>query len=356
MNCAYRVLSELQFNTNILNLRHAGKVDHEHPITGMLRYFALIKRARHKPNQSSELLYPMPNSETWGAILQKVAADKGIELPNNDELELALYDQLGPPKDENRLPSPFGSFDAQSESDHSSDEEPVPTALSEDEVEEEPDLPAPRINSPPKEPPPLCEEQAKIIDQGIDVWHFAPNAIIRPKILDHQNMLDYDREGVLKQCPKRLLRCLRHEVSGSNIAMQPGGWVPVSEAIRGLTEEFTEYKSQSPKRDVLCVLEYANQGILPDSIEPYPRIQVKCVQRGFSPDNLEIPERMTNALGINMEHFIPFYGSKIPCAITHMRAGHRMTRKEGRNAPVPQRMWYLVHDRLDPGRRSNTTT
>ena len=78
------------------------------------------------------------------AVLQKVAADKGIELPNNDELELALFDQFGPPKGENRLPSPSGFVDSQSESDHSSDDEPVPTALSEDEVEE-PDLPAPRM-------------------------------------------------------------------------------------------------------------------------------------------------------------------------------------------------------------------
>ena len=57
MYCAYLVLSEFPFNSNILNFRHAGKVDHEHPITGMLRYFALIKRARRKPNQSSELPY-----------------------------------------------------------------------------------------------------------------------------------------------------------------------------------------------------------------------------------------------------------------------------------------------------------
>ena len=51
---------------------------------------------------------------------------------------------------------------------------------------------------------------------------------------------------------------------------------------------------------------------------------------------------MTNALGINMEHFIPFYGSKIPRVITHMRAGHGMTRKESRNAPVPKRVWYTT--------------
>ena len=91
---------------------------------------------------------------------------------------------LRPPKEESRLPSPSGFVDAQSESDHSSDDEPIPTALSEDEVEE-PDLPAPRTDSPPDEPPPLCDEQAKIMNQGIDVWHFAPNGIICPKILDH---------------------------------------------------------------------------------------------------------------------------------------------------------------------------
>ena len=135
------------------------------------------------------------------AILQKVAADKGIELPNNDELQLALYDQFGLPKEENRMPSPSGFVDAQPESDHSSHDEPIPTALFEDEVEE-PDLPAPRTNSPPDEPPPLCDEQAKIINQGIDVWHFAPTGTFRPNMLDHQNMSDYDREGVLKQCSK----------------------------------------------------------------------------------------------------------------------------------------------------------
>ena len=90
------------------------------------------------------------------AILQKVAADKGIDLPNNDELELVLYYQFGPPKEENRLPSPSGFVDAQSESDHSFDDEQIPTALFEDEGEE-PDLPAPRSHSPPDESPPLCE-------------------------------------------------------------------------------------------------------------------------------------------------------------------------------------------------------
>ena len=132
--------------------------------------------------------------------------------------------------------------------------------------------------------------------------------------------------------------------------MQPGGWAPVSEAIGGLTKSFTERNSQNPKRDLLCVLEYANKGVLPDSIEPYPRIQVKCVQRGFSPHNPEIPERMTNALGINMEYCISFYESEITCDHTHARLTRNDT--ERRNAPVPKRVWYTT----DPGRQSNSTT
>ena len=154
------------------------------------------------------------------AILKKVAADRSIDLPNDRELELALHDQFPLPMEENRLPSPSGYADAQSESDRSDDEQ-EPTALSEEEVEEH--LPAPRINSPPDESPPLCEAQAKIIDQGVDVWCFAPKGIIRPQIRDHENISDHDREIVLKRCSKRLLRCLRREVSGCNIAVQPGG-------------------------------------------------------------------------------------------------------------------------------------
>ena len=52
--------------------------------------------------------------------------------------------------------------------------------------------------------------------------------------------------------------------------------------------------------------------------------------------------QMSNTLGINMEQLIPFYGAKIPYVITHMRGGHGMTRKEGRNAPVPNRVWYTT--------------
>ena len=229
MYCAYLVLSELQFNSNVVNLRHAGKVDHEHPITGMLRYFALIRRERRKTSDSSEL--PYTECRYMEAILKKEAADRSVDLPSDNELELALHDQFPPPMEENRSPSPSGFADAQSESDRS-DEEQGPTALSEEEVEE-PDLPAPRINSPPDEPPPLCEAQAKIIDQGIDAWYFAPKGIIRPQILDHENISDHGRGIVLKECSNRLFRCLRHEVSGCIIAMQPGGWVPGAEAIRG---------------------------------------------------------------------------------------------------------------------------
>ena len=43
-----------------------------------------------------------------------------------------------------------------------------------------------------------------------------------------------------------------------------------------------------------------------------------------------------------MEQIIPFYGAKIPYVITHMRAGHGMTHKEGRHAVVPYRVWYTT--------------
>eukprot|EP00919_Chromeraceae_sp_WS-2016_P015451 GHVR01036423.1.p2 GENE.GHVR01036423.1~~GHVR01036423.1.p2 ORF type:complete len:208 (+),score=11.99 GHVR01036423.1:852-1475(+) len=95
-------------------------------------------------------------------------------------------------------------------------------------------------------------------------------------------------------------------------------------------------------RDLLCVFDFANQGILPDASEAYPMIQITIGQRTYSPDNLEIPEHMTNTLGINMEQVIPYCGAKIPYVITHLRAGHGMTRKEGRNAPVPNHVWYTT--------------
>ena len=124
------------------------------------------------------------------AIFKKVAADRHIDLPNDNEFELALHDETPPPREENRLPSPSGFADAQS--GHSDDEQ-YPTARSEEEFVE-PDLPAPRINSLPDEQRPLCEGQAGIIDQGTDVWHFAPKGITRPQILDHENTSDNDCE------------------------------------------------------------------------------------------------------------------------------------------------------------------
>ena len=67
MYCAYLVLSEMNFNSNVLNLRHAGKIDGEHPITGMLRYFALIKRARPQRSDGTfELRTPLPRISRHG--------------------------------------------------------------------------------------------------------------------------------------------------------------------------------------------------------------------------------------------------------------------------------------------------
>ena len=276
------------------------------------------------------------------AIRQRVAADKSINLLITNELELALHDQFPPPLEENRLPCPSGFTDAQSESGHSDDDEQSPTQLSQDEVEE-PVLAKRRTNSPPNEPPPpwppLCEEQAKIIDQGINVWRFAPNGPNRPQILDHKNISDHGRQDFLKQCSKRLLRYLRREVSGCNIAMQLGGWVPVPEAIRGLSKEFSEANSNNPERDLLCVLEFANQGVFNNSFEPYPRVQLRCVQKGYRPDDPETPEQRSNLIHMNVEQLIPSCGATVRFAITHVRAGHGMTRREGRNSPVPNRVW-----------------
>ena len=106
----------------------------------------------------------------------------------------------------------------------------------------------------------------------------------------------------MKNCSKRLLRCLRHEVAGCNIAMQLGGWVPVSEAIRGLSKEFRDHNSQNHRQDLLCILECANQGILTDSNESYPRTQFKYVMKGYPPDNPETPDVMDNSLILNLQH------------------------------------------------------
>ena len=122
--------------------------------------------------------------------------------------------------------------------------------------------------------------------------------------------------------------------------------MPVSEAIRGLSKEFRDHDSLNPKRDPLCILEYANQGSLPDSYESYPRIQFKCVEKGYTPDNPETPELMQNPLVLNLQQAIAFYGdSKDPFVITHMRAGHGMTRRGIRKSTEPS----VVHNGLHPG-------
>ena len=336
MYCAYLVLSEMNFNSKVLNLRHAGKTDGEHPITGMLRYFALIKRARPQKSDGT-LELPYHEFRYMEAILTKVATDQQIYFPNCDPQDLALHDDGIPPIEPHRLPSPCKFADAQSDSDNSDED----TRISTDEVED----PSPSSRQPDSattEWPVMNEERAKVIDQGIDVHFYAPKSSARPKVFDHMNISDLERENFLKTCPKRLLRCLGHEVAGCNFAMQPGGWVPVSEAVRGLSEEFRDHNSQNHK-DPLCMLGYGNQGILTDSNESYPRTQFKCVMKGYLPDNPETPDVMDNTLILNLRQIIPFYGySKDPYVITHMRAGHGMTRKEIRSARVPNRVWYTT--------------
>ena len=232
MYCAYLVLSELQHNSNILNFRHAGKIDGEHPITGMLRYFALIKRARPERSDGiSEL--PFHEFRYIEAILTNVATDQRIESPNCDPQELALHDDGSPPTEPHRLPSPSRFADAQSDSDSSDEENRIPT-----DTVEDPNLSSRRPDSATTEWPVMNEEQAKIIDQGIDVQYYAPKSPTRPKALEHLNISEFERDSFMKtRSYKRLLRCLRHEVAGCNIAMQPGGWVPASEAIRGLRKQ-----------------------------------------------------------------------------------------------------------------------
>ena len=64
------------------------------------------------------------------------------------------------------------------------------------------------------------------------------------------------------------------------------------------------------------------------------------VSREGTPDNPETPEQMQNFMHPSLQHVIPFYGAKIPFVITHMRAGHGMTRREGPSARIPTRVWY----------------
>ena len=129
----------------------------------------------------------------------------------------------------------------------------------------------------------MNEEQAKIIDQGIDLHHFAPMSPTRPKVLEHLNISEFEREGFMKTCSKRLLRRLRHEVAGCNIAMQPGGWVPVSDATGGLSKEFRDHTSLNPKRDLLCTYVFLNtrsKGFFPILTSHTPEFNSNASRRG----------------------------------------------------------------------------
>ena len=168
--CAYLVLGELQYNSDILKLRHAGKIDGEHPVTGMLRYFALIQRAR--PERSDGTLeLPYHEFQYMEAFLTKVATDRRIEFPNCDPQEMALHDDGPPPTEPHRLPSPSRFADAQSDSDSSDEENRIPT-----DTVEDPNLSSRRPDSATTEWPVMNEEQAKVIDQGIDVQYYTEAA------------------------------------------------------------------------------------------------------------------------------------------------------------------------------------
>ena len=95
------------------------------------------------------------------AILTKVAIVQRVEFPNYDMLELALHDDGSPPSESNRLPSPSGFADAQSDSGNNDDEDRIPT----DEVEE-PNLSARRIKSPPIEWLTVNEERQRSSTKG----------------------------------------------------------------------------------------------------------------------------------------------------------------------------------------------
>ena len=65
--------------------------------------------------------------------------------------------------------------------------------------------------------------------------------------------------------------------------------------------------------------------------------------KGYLPDNPETPDIMHNTLVLHLRRIIPFYVySKHQDVITHMRAGHGMTRKEIRFARVPNRVWHTT--------------
>ena len=77
MYCAYLILVELQFCSNIVNINHVGKVEDEHPITSMLRYFALMKLARaatidnSRSSSTTAWTSYSTSASWWGTIAPK---------------------------------------------------------------------------------------------------------------------------------------------------------------------------------------------------------------------------------------------------------------------------------------------
>ena len=274
-----------------------------------------------------------------------MATDQRIEFPNCDPQELALHDDGFPPTEPHRLLSPCRFEDAQSDFDNS-DEEII---ISTDEVEV-PNVSSRGPDSATTECPVMNEEQAKIIDQGIDVHFYAPRSPSRPKVLEHMNISEFERENFMKTCFKRSLRCLRHEVAGCNIAMQLGGWVPVSEAIRGLSKEFRDHNSQNHKRSTFCVfLNTRAKGFSPTPTSHTPEFQSECVEKGYPPDNPETPDIMDNSLILNLRQVIPFYGyAKDPYVrdYAHARWSRNDTQRE---ALCESAEPSVVHNRSHPG-------
>ena len=106
-------------------------------------------------------------------------------------------------------------------------------------------------------------------------------------------------------------------------------WGVVSEAIRGLSKEFRDHNSLNHKRDLLRILEYANQGILTDSNESYPRIQLECVKRGYPPDNPETPDVMNNSLILKLRQIVILWVRQRPIRdYAHVRWSRNDTQRE----------------------------
>ena len=203
-----------------------------------------------------------------------MAIDQRIGFPNYDQLELALHDDGSPPSEANRLPSPSGFADAQSDSDNSDEENRNPT----DEVEE-PNLSARRTNSATIEWPVMNEEQAKIIDQGIDVYHFAPMSPTRPKVLEHRNISEFERESFMKnwfevaQMPQARSRWVQDRNATWGLGTSLGSNQRTKQRIQ---------RSRIPEPEkgpsVYVFLNTRTKGFFPiPTSHTNPRIQFKCV-------------------------------------------------------------------------------